>query len=175
MAGGGLPGPVCSKSRPRVFLPGPRSPCDQSCRRVACHRERGLHGERPLGVQPWSLGPTGSLLEPLGPRSREMERLCPIPRDGGWRHDYVSGCLWDLPGVNAPLGENGVLMEVLLNETRISSAHAHVHCECVCVCVCVCACVCVRAHTQAHGCVIVSCWHGCLSFHVHTWASGGLC
>ena len=158
-----------------MFLPGPRSPCDQSCRRVACHRERGLHGERPLGVQPRSLGPTGSLLEPLGPRSREMGRLCPIPRDGGWRHDYVSGCLWDLPGVNAPLGENGVLMEVLLNETRISSAHAHVHCECVCVCVCVCACVCVRAHTQAHGCVIVSCWHGCLSFHVHTWASGGLC
>lgn len=64
-----------------------------------------------------------------------MERLCPVPRDGGWRHDCVSGCLWDFPGVNAPLRENGVLREVLLNEMGINSAHGHAHCVCVYVCV----------------------------------------
>ena len=71
-----------------------------------------------------------------------MERLCPVPGDGGWRHDYVSGCLWDFPG-----GENGVLREVLLIRWG-SAVCMRTLIECVCVCMC--------THTQAHRCARIS-------------------
>lgn len=47
--------------------------------------------------------------------------MFPDPRDSRWRRNCVSGCLWDFPGVNAPLRENGVLREAVLKETPVSS------------------------------------------------------